>query len=512
MPRWSLSLALEPRSRTPLPAQIARALASAIRSGRLRSGALVPGSRSLARSLGVSRNTVAAAYEELQAEGWLSTSGPRGTFVSRRLPEPRAREFAEAPAAQRWHALGYALASSPSVDDELPATPPGVLRWDFGVPDARLAPAAELARAYRRALRDPATLQYARYAPPAAPLATALAEMLAATRGLAVRAENVLVTRGSQMAIDLVARALLEPGDLVAVEDPGYELAWQSFRAMGARLVPIPVDHEGLRVDLLERALASRPIRAIFVTPHRQFPTTVSLSARRRLELLRLAARHRAAIIEDDFDHELHYDGRPILPLAAADAHGVVAYVGSLSKTLGPGLRVGYLVAPVPLVARATSIRTHVDLEGDPALERAVAELIQDGDVLRCINRARRVYRARRDFLVDALRRELGGALELAVPSGGMALWAKVDPAIDPERWARNAAANGLLVRTAAPFYATRAGPPALRLGFARLDEAELSEALQRLVASLPRPRSAPRRTRHRTRGAAPPRPRRPRR
>src|SRR5262249_29017163 len=187
-------------------------------------------------------------------------------------------------------------------------------------------------------------------------LRSALASMLANTRALSVGADDVLVTRGSSMALTLVARALLRPGDTGAVEEFGYRPAWEGFRATGATVVPVPIDPDGIDVDALKRLAKRRAVRAIYVTPHHQYPTTVTLKAARRLALLALARAERFAIIEDDYDHEFHYDGRPVLPLASTDHAGLVVYIGTLSKILAPGLRLGYIVAPPAVLRRLGAI------------------------------------------------------------------------------------------------------------------------------------------------------------
>src|SRR5262249_52253572 len=274
-------------------------------------------------------------------------------------------------------------------------------------------------------------------------LRAALASMVSTVRGLAAGPESVLVTRGSQMGLDLLARTLIAPGDVVAVEAFGYRPAWEALRLAGARLVPLPVDAGGLRIDALEDLAARERVRAVYVTPHHQYPTTAVLTPGRRLALLALARAQRIAIIEDDYDHEFHYDGRPVLPLASADDAGVVVYVGTLSKILAPGLRIGFVVAPAPLVDRLAAVRSFVDRQGDRAVERAVAELLEDGDVQRHARRVRRIYQGRRDALAEALGRELGTVISFAPPAGGMALWARVDPSVDPDAWAERALSKG---------------------------------------------------------------------
>jgi len=318
--------------------------------------------------------------------------------------------------------------------------------------------------------------------------------MLNALRGLGAGADDVFVTRGSQMGLYLTARAVATPGSVVAVEALGYAPAWEAFRAAGARLVAIPVDRNGMRVDRL-RALAERePVRAVYLTPHHHYPTTAVLSADRRLALLDLARRRRMAIVEDDYDNEVHYQGRPILPLASADDAGVVVYIGTLSKVLAPGLRVGYVVAPRPLLERMARTRRAIDRQGDPAIERAVAELLEDDTVQRHARRMRRVYRARRDALAASLRGRLARAGDFELPAGGMALWVRVARDIDVDAWAIRARAGGVDFHPARSFAFDRRSRPFARLGYAALNEEELDLAVSRMAASLDPPSSRPRR------------------
>uniref|UniRef100_UPI001F58F723 aminotransferase-like domain-containing protein n=1 Tax=Anaeromyxobacter terrae TaxID=2925406 RepID=UPI001F58F723 len=314
-------------------------------------------------------------------------------------------------------------------------------------------------------------------------------------RGLAVRPEGVLVTRGAQMALALAARALLSPGDAVAVEDLGYRPAWEALRLAGVRLVPVPVDARGLDVDALAAQAGRERIRAVYLTPHHQYPTLVTLSPARRLALLELARRSRLLVLEDDYDNEFHYEGRPVQPLASADAAGVVVYVGSLSKVLAPGLRLGFLSGPEDAVARLTAHRHYLDRQGDLAVEAAVAELLEEGEAQRHVWRTRRIYAARRQALAEALRVELAGALSFEQPPGGMAYWCRVAPGVDADAWADRALAAGVAIQSGRLFAFDGRPRPHLRLGFGRLDERELREAVRRLAAALLKTAARPRRT-----------------
>ena len=490
MPRWDFALPLTRTPGTPLYSQIARAIEADIRRGRLRPGDPLPGSRTLARALGVQRLTVVSAFDDLVAEGWLITHRARGTFVSKDLPDPKPRRFApngQSSPTSLAARVSYDLLPAPR--PELPHdVPRGALLFAPCRPDVRLAPGDLIGRAYRRAIgkRGGALLSYAH--PEGHPrLRDALATMLAHTRGLAATAANVCVTRGSQMALTLLARAMIRPGDVVAVEQLGYSPAWDAFRQAGAKIVGVPVDDDGLRIDALERVIAEHNVRALYVTPHHQFPTTVTLSAGRRLKLVELARAHRFAIIEDDYDHEFHYDGRPVLPIASVDPAGVVAYLGTLSKVLAPALRIGYVVAPAPLIERIAAHRSLIDTQGDQILDYAIAELIEEGAIQRHIRRMRREYGERRNTLVDALHEHLGEHVTFDVPAGGIALWVKANKGIEVDAWARSARKQGVVIITGASYTLDGRPMPFLRLGFAPLNSKEIREGVRRMAAALPR-------------------------
>ena len=488
MTTWEQTFALAGGEGLPLFLRIARAIADDVRRGRLKPGAALPSSRGLSGSLGVHRNTVLAAYSELIAEGWVETKRRGGTYVSSSLPDERPRRFA------RQAVTRAAIPARPGFDLATPLEPAeivtpllaGTISLAGGAPDVRLAPAAALARAYRRALRPASARSVLAYGDERGlpRLRRALASMLSPLRGLAADEHSVMVTRGSQMALDLTARALIAPGDVVAVESFGYRPAWNALRAAGARLVPIAVDGDGLRVDELAALVTRERVRAVYVTPHHQFPTTVTLAPGRRLQLLDLARSHRLAIIEDDYDFEFHYDGRPVLPLASADASGQVVYIGTLSKLLAPGLRVGFVVAPPALVERLALLRRAIDRQGDQAVESAVAELIEEGELARHARRARLAYHARRDALIEALAAQpaLASGLEIVVPSGGMALWARA--AIDVDAWAERAVKELVAITTARRYSFDGRSRPFVRLGYAGHDERELREAARRLAAA----------------------------
>lgn len=478
---WSPALDVDPHADKPLYAQIVDALIREIRSGRLAPGDRLPGTRNVARALGVHRNTVLTAFNELIAEGWLSTRPGSSTVVAAELPtaaldRPGKRRRAKAP-------FSLAPCSIARWPDPREAERRGLLRLAGGLPDLRLIPDVALARAHRRALRRGGVRLLAYGDPAGHPqLREQLAIMLAATRGLSLGKDDLIITRGAQMALYLAARVLINPGDVIAVEAFGYPPAWDALRAAGAELVPIAVDRDGLDTGALARVLERRTVRAVYVTPHHQFPTLATLSAARRLELLALARRHGFAIVEDDYDHEVHYQGSPVLPLAHMDEHGSVLYIGTLSKVLAPGLRMGFLVAGATVIERALRWRTIIDRQGDLTTEAAVAELFEDGEVQRHIGRVRRIYARRREALLDSLARRLPGAFAIDVPRGGMALWARAAQGDDTDAWAERGLERGVAVSPGSRYWCGRGRVHAFRLGFASLDERELDLAVRRLA------------------------------
>lgn len=472
--RKDIAIELGPDTGQPVFLALAAAIIAEIERGRLKPGDPLPGTRALAKNLRLNRNTVDAAYHELTMQGWLATEPSRGTFVAHDLPDFR---------------LAPARPARPSTAPvAVPARKP-MLNLSDGAPDARLMPAAEFARAFRNALAGPSFLTACAYGDPrgSPQLREALAAYLKEERGLTAAPDDILVTRGSQMALFLSASAMLSPGEAIAVETPGYPLAWAAFRAAGARVLGVPVDGGGLDIDALERlAERERGLKAVYLTPHHQYPTTVTLGAARRLRLLDLARRFGLAIVEDDYDHEYRFDGRPVLPMAArATPDQRVVYIGSLSKLLAPGIRVGYAVAGRGLLQRMADRREAIDRQGDLPLENAIAGLISDGALRRHARKARRIYQQRRDHLAGLLAERFGDVASFALPAGGLAIWLQLHGRLSAETWAARAGGLGLSILPGVRFALDAAHPPeAFRLGFASLDEAEHVRAIELMAGA----------------------------
>lgn len=461
---------------------IYRALLDALRSGRLVPGDRLPPTRVLARDLGVSRTTVGIAYERLVAEGFLQARVGDGTYVADAAarPRPRAHRAALRPRAG-WTFAAHQVSGSV-------ADPP----YDFraGLPDPRLF-AFDTWRRLVAAEHRAGAHAPGRYADPAGhpPLREALARHLAISRGVAADPADVLVTHGTQQALDLLARVLLEPGDVVAVEDPGYPSARELFASYGARVVPVPVDDGGLVVDRLPDR-----VRLVFTTPSHQFPLGPPLALERRRALLEHATRCGAAIVEDDYDSEFRFTERPLETLHSLDEDGRVVYVGTFSKSLLPGLRAGYLVAPPSLRDPLRAARQLADGYGAVPEQAALARLVADGLLARHVRRARAVYGERRDLMRSGVRELLGEHLEVVPCAAGLHLSARFrDPERDDAAVVTAAAAEGIAVE-ALSSYAVTAPVRGLVLGYGAAATATIRPGLERLARLLgPGTRPAPR-------------------
>jgi GntR family transcriptional regulator/MocR family aminotransferase len=483
---WQLQIIIDREGPTPAYLQITQAVIDAIRHGRLAPGSALPGTRTLAGRLTVNRKTVEQAYDEMIAQGWLTAETTRGTFVSALLPAV-GPEAAQGPPAPLDAVPDFPLRRAPP-DLPFVAAAPGERVFDDGTPDTRLMPAELLARTYRRVLLAASRRNQLGYGDPRGSLVLrqAVADMLKQDRGLECGPDNICLTRGSQMGIYLAARLVAQPGDAVVVEALTYPPAREAFRANGATILSVGIDDQGLMVDELEACCRRQRVRAVYVTPHHQFPTTVLLPPERRIRLLALAEQFGFAIIEDDYDHEFHFAHRPMLPMASLIGWRKLLYIGSLSKLLSPSLRIGYLVAAKAVIERAAGEIMMIDRQGDPVTEAAAAELMTSGALKSHTRRVLRVYAERRGCLAEALRRELGGALTFSLPQGGLAIWVTFAMGIDPVALAEVARGHGVGFLPGRAFSSRAdAAIQGARLGFASMNEAELREAVARLATAI---------------------------
>lgn len=446
-------------------------LREAILSGRLCTGDRLPPTRTLAAQLGFSRGTVVAAYEELTGEGYCTARTGAGTFVA-----IHARGERRAPSGPvQLSAWGSRLA--PPVGQPEDASP----RWNFRAGAASgIFPSAAFSRALRRATARLAQLAGAGDPAGSPRLRAALAVYLAHARAVRASADDIVVVSGSQQGLDLVARLLVDPGETVVVEEPGYPRARAVFAALGARIVPVPIDSEGLRVDLLPSGGA----RLIYVTPSHQYPTGAVLAPERRLALLEWVARHDGWLLEDDYDSEFRYSGAPLPSVQGLDRAGRCLYLGSLSKLLHPALRVGYLVAPPALTAAAIAAKSTLDQATSPTVQEALADLFVAGEIERHLRWAGREYRARRAELIAACARHLPSGVRLWPVTGGLHAFLEA-PNVDAAALQREAAARGVAYTDAAGSYHTPPSGTAAILWFSRIPRHEIEPGIAALGAAL---------------------------
>ncbi|PGH52895.1 GntR family transcriptional regulator [Azospirillum palustre] len=482
---WPLHIPLDENSQRAIHIQIYDAVVAGIRSRRLPAGSPLPGSRTLAQLLDVNRKTVQLAYDELIAAGWVTAEGRRGTFVSLRLPSAQ-RSTAETGTKRHPEPVR----SSQPVPKPPPST---MIVFDDGAPDTRLVPVSALAQAYHGALRrlSRSNRLADEHALGNPELRQSISGMLNFNRGMATMPERICLTRGSQMAIFLAARILTGPGRTAVLEEPGYGQARTAFRRAGADLALVPVDGEGMRVDILEELCQTRKVACVYVTPHHQFPTTVSLSPERRRWLLELSERYGFTIVEDDYDHEFHFASKPLLPLANRAPDARIVYIGSFSKLLSPHVRSGFITGPAGFIRDAASWVAQIDRLGDPVKELALSELINSGTVQRHNDKARQVYDQRRQGFADLLRQNFGTGVRFSVPDGGLAYWVEFDAPVNTAVFMARARVAGVRLLPARQFWTGRPSVGGTRIGYAHMTGAEVAEPLRRLGRVLRQAESA---------------------
>jgi GntR family transcriptional regulator/MocR family aminotransferase len=476
-----------PGAGEPVIRQVYDQVRQAIHAGALTPGGKLPSSRGLAAHLGVARASVVAAYDLLQAEGYIEGRQGAGAFVAGDLSgvlevrAPAAAPDAASPVAPppeppaRVRELA-GLALPAGGREPQPFTSGRTLM------DARALDA--WSRATRRALRtlDPLHFGYTESAG-MPELRAEIAAYLRAARGVVCEPDQVVVTAGAQHAADLAARILLEPGEPVWVEDPCYEPTWRALTAVGAQLHPIPVDRAGL--DVAAGLSIAPRARMAFVTPSVQYPLGVTLSLGRRLELLAWAREAGAWIVEDDYASEFRYSGPPLASLQGLDGGERVIYVGTFNKSLFPGLRLGYLVAPKPLAQAFATARALADRQPPTITQAIVLEFMESGGFAAHIRRRRLAYRAQRDALVAALRARLGDRLEVEVPDQGMHLMAFLKPGLSDVAVQAAAAERGLVARAISRLYHDAPARSGLLLGFSGFPQEAMAPAAARLAAAI---------------------------
>ncbi len=454
-------------------AAIYNQIRDAILTGKLPGGTALPSTRALGRRLDLSRNTVLEAYERLRAEGFLETRKGAGTYVSYGI-EPRAPlGLGASPLRprERWNRIPEGR--------DLSATTP---RYDFrpGIPDARLFPFPEWRTRLSRQIRGSRVGSGAHIDAAGHPtLRESIARHISVSRGVRATPPDVFVTNGSQQALDLLIRVLLDPGDPVAVEDPGYPLTGRAFQAHGCRVVGVPVDDDGVVVEALPDEC-----RMIYVTPSHQYPLGVAMSMARRQALLEWAERVNGVIVEDDYDSEFRFGGRPLEPLQSLDTTGRVIYLGSFSKILLPTLRLGFAILPEPLHSAFRKAKHLTDWHTPVPEQGAAASFIDDGLLARHIRRMQRTYAQRHERILEILHGELAHHLESIPAHGGLHVAARLRQGApgDDTELARRAQDHDVAIFPLTYHFTSAPPQPGLLFGYGAIAFEDIEAGMDRLA------------------------------
>ena len=480
---------VQPDKTTPVHVQVRHAIREAVRVGALGSGDRLPSVRPLAASFGVNRLTVLKAVQALSRSGVLTTVKGRGIFVGPDAARCAASDptpgfdgpFFEGAAEGPHEIASVAAAIRSAVSD---ASREDLIMFSAGVPPREMLPARAIRRKLAAMLQEPDGPAHLGYAPTEGdgPLRDALAPLLEA-RGVVLNDKNsILITCGAQQGIVLCLDAVVRGGGAVALESPGYMGTIAACRLRGIPMVPVAMDAGGMSPAQLERVLRQSEVRALYTVPTYQNPTGITQSRRRRERLLQIAANRGIVVIEDDTYYDLRLGGRPIPPMKSLPGGEQVVYVGSFSKSLAPGLRVGFVVASEPVASDLRYLKETIDISSGSLNQSVVAALLSDGQYARHIARVRRTYRARRDAMLAALEGHLPSWARFTRPKGGLHLWVIFDRPIDIDRLLARARAAGVTFTPGQLFYCDDRKPSCLRLNFAAQSEERIEQGIERLA------------------------------
>ena len=473
---------LNRKSSTAIYTQIGEHLINLISEGKLLPGSFLPSTREMAILLDIHRKTVVQAYETLEIQGWIEAIQRKGFQVTLDLPITKPRSFQP----KNHFNVSNAILLEETVQIEPSplklglAYPKDAILIDDGFPDLDISPIDQFLTQYRLILKKGETkaLMLENNEGGQMHLRVATTKFINETRGLNINFENIITTRGAQMAIYLAAGLIIRPGDKGVVTEPNYFMANEIFKKMGAELYKVPVDEDGMVVSLLEEMLKNHDFKLLYIIPHHHHPTTVTMSPERRSALLKLIKAYDLWVIEDDYDYDFHYENSPILPLASAHHNGKIIYIGSFTKLLGAGYRIGYMVTDKKFILQAMEFRKLMDIRGDFMMEEALARLIESGEISRHINKSRKLYEERFNLTTKLLRQELNDVLDFTAPQGGMAIWLRFKEKYDLSKLVVEAAKKGVHFKSSQ--YSSSSGSTlnAIRFGFASLKPAEIQKAI----------------------------------
>jgi GntR family transcriptional regulator/MocR family aminotransferase len=479
---FKTSIQFDRKSRQALYLQLSNQIIQLIKNQMLVPNTKLPGSRTLADQLNVHRKTIVACYDELSLQGWVESIPKKGTFVLRNLPVLNQQKLNDGVVFGLNKNANFSIYKNNILPIISTKKRNDFIYLNDGLSDSRLTPIDEIARTYRRVSSKKKIFEHLSYGSTYGneTLRDVLVDYLNSTRGLNIAKENVLITRGSQMGIWLSTNLLLQKEDVIVVGNTNYESADFTFLNQKAKLERVSVDEKGLVTADIEKLCKRCQIKAVYVTSHHHHPTTVTLSAKRRIHLLNLAKQYNFAIIEDDYDYDFNYNHAPILPLASHDTNGNVIYIGSVCKTVAPVFRIGYLIASKEFVDETAKLRGYVDRQGDALLELTFADFIKSGDLDRHIRKVLRIYQQRRNLFCKLLKEELNDFFEFEIPMGGMAVWMRLNSKYSWTTITEVAQKHNLEVGEWQRYDTAKLGHNCIRIGFASYNDEEIYELINR--------------------------------
>ncbi|WP_245893607.1 PLP-dependent aminotransferase family protein [Sphingobacterium gobiense] len=466
-------------SMQPIYLQVSQQVINAVQRGYLLVGTKLPGTRALSEVLQVHRKTVIAIYNELDAQGWVEVRPNKGTFVVNQSHQVKIdKPYQKLVSLARYpDRTGFSFRQSPVLDNPFESSDCRLI-FNDGQPDIRLTQMQQLSRSYSASMkRKPNLRRLTRYqAEGSEYFREQLSNYLNFSRGLHISKSNLLITRSVEMSLYIISQILLSKDDHVLVGDLSMFSANMVFQKMGARVLTIPVDEKGIDVDYIRTHFNPGEVRMVYVTPHHHYPTTVTLSAQRRIALLQLAQEYGFVIVEDDYDYDFQYEQTAVMPLASGDVDGMVVYIGSFGKSLAPTFQTGFVVAPDNLIAEMRKYLSIIDQQGDVIMEQALAEMIAEGEIHRHLKKSLKIYRERRDLFCEILDTCFSDVVTFKKPSGGLALWTTWNKSLSLLQVANLCRNQDLFIPKNILYQNSTLS--AMRLGFGHLNEIEIEEVL----------------------------------
>lgn len=472
---------IERESNSPIYLQIANQFVQAIAQGILKPGTKLPGSRALGTLLHVHRNTITAAYDELFAQGWVEIKPNKGTFVTSELPAQKNNKSSN---YKYPNQTSYHFKKSILLDSPFEHTNCQFILND-GSPDIRLTQIDDLSRFYSSNMKRKINRSKMGYYNQEGSefFKEQMVQYLQSSRALQINKNNLLISRSIEMSLYIISEILLTEHDNVVVADLSYFAANMIFQKSGSKILTVPIEDDGINLEALETLCQKQEIRMVYITAQQHYPTTVSLSVQKRMRLLQLAQQYGFVIVEDDHDYDFQFDKQPLLPLATADREGMVIYVGSFGKSLAPGFRTGFIVAPENLMIEMRKLLGIIDRQGDILMEQALGEMIEEGAIHRHLKKSLKVYKERRDYMASLLNKELGNLIDFQIPNGGLAFWIRWKQRINLLRLSQQAAKNNLFIPKTLLYQ--HKNIQAIRIGYGNLDIEEIEKTIQIIKRSV---------------------------